>query len=90
MNIRLPDHVTATSTEYGLVLLDEHAGEYWNLNPTGAFVVDALLGGATAAEAAAALAAEHTVDLPTARTDVDELLEQLHAAGLVDDGRVPA
>lgn len=90
MSISLHDRVTVTSTEYGLVLLDERAGEYWNLNPTGAFVLDALLGGATPAAAATALAAEHPVDVDTATRDVDELLAQLRDANLVADGQVRA
>lgn len=83
MSIRLPDHVTVTSTEYGLVLLDEQAGAYWNLNPTGALVVDTVAAGGTASDAARRLAAEHDVDLPTARSDVDALLAQMREAGLV-------
>jgi hypothetical protein len=90
MTARLHDRVSVTSTEYGLVLLDEDAGEYWNLNASGALVVRAVLAGATADEAARALAEEHPVDLQTARTDVHELLSQLRDAGLIDDGRVAA
>jgi hypothetical protein len=89
MSIRLRDRVTVTSTEYGLVLLDEQAGEYWNLNSTGALVVDTVLDGGTPADAARALADEHAVALERARTDVDELLAQLREANLVaeDGGR---
>lgn len=85
MTIKLRDRVTATSTEYGLVLLDETGGEYWNLNATGALVVDTILGAGTADDAARALAAGHDVDLATARADVDELLARLCAAGLVEE-----
>ena len=90
MSIRLRDRVTVTSTEYGLVLLDEQAGEYWNLNPTGALVVDTVAAGGTAGDAARRLAEEHDVDLPTAVADVDALLEHMREAGLLDGEGVPA
>ncbi len=84
MNIKLRDNVTVADTEYGIVLLDEDGGKYWNLNPTGASVVRAVMDGGTPEQAARTLADEHPVDLATAQADVDELLSQLHAAGLVD------
>lgn len=40
---------------------DERACRYWQLNPTGAFVLCALLDGATAQEAAETLADQYTV-----------------------------
>lgn len=82
--MRLRDDVIATSTEYGLVLLDERAGEYWNLNPSGALVIGALLEGADGDGAAQLLAERHDVDLASARADVDDVLAQLRAAGLVE------
>lgn len=82
--MRLRDGVIATSTEYGLVLLDEHAGEYWSLNPSGALVIKALLDGAGGDGAAQVLADRHDVDLASARADIDDVLAQLRAAGLVE------
>jgi len=84
MTIRLRNSVTATSTDYGLVLLDETGGEYWNLNPTGASVVTAVLDGDTPDQAARSLAEEHHIDLDTASADVRDLLSQLGSAGLID------
>lgn len=90
MTMQLRDDVTVASTDYGLVLLDESGGEYWNLNPTGALVIRSVSGGATPEQAARALADEHPVDLATARADVDELLGSLLTAGLVETGETVA
>jgi hypothetical protein len=84
MNLKLRDDVTATSTEYGLVLLDETGGEYWNLNPTGTLVVRTIIEGGTPQQAARMLADEYRVEDATAAADVDELLSQLRSSGLVE------
>ena len=36
MTLKLRDGVSAADTDYGIALLDEDSGQYWNLNPTGA------------------------------------------------------
>ena len=84
MNLKLRDDVTATSTEYGLVLLDETGGEYWNLNPTGTLVVRTIIEGGTPQQAARMLADEYRVEDATAAADVEELLSQLRSSGLVE------
>ncbi|MDX6721454.1 MAG: hypothetical protein QOJ63_3708 [Solirubrobacteraceae bacterium] len=83
MSIRLQADVVVTDTEYGSVLLDERGGSYWNLNPTGALVLRALLAGETADDAARQLADEYRLDLRTATADVAELVDALSAAGLI-------
>jgi hypothetical protein len=84
MNLKLRDDVTATSTDYGLVLLDETGGEYWNLNPTGTLVVRTIIEGGTPQQAARMLADEYSVEDATAAADVEELLSQLRSSGLVE------
>jgi hypothetical protein len=79
----LPLHVVHTETEYGAVLLNMDTGRYWTLNPTGALVVRVLLGGGSTAEAAEAVTGDYDVDAATASKDVDNLLTQLRAAGLI-------
>jgi hypothetical protein len=79
----LPRHVVHTETAYGAVLLDMHSGCYWSLNPTGALAVRVLLGGGGTAEAARAMAGAYDVDTATASKDVDALLAQLRAVGLI-------
>ncbi|MEV5627698.1 PqqD family peptide modification chaperone [Streptomyces sp. NPDC052507] len=44
--LALAPTVHATATETGMVLLDEQSGRYWQLNPSGAFILRALLDGA--------------------------------------------
>ena len=85
MTLKLRDRVSAADTEYGIVLLDEDSGEYWNLNPTGALVVRTMMDGGSAADAMHRLIEEYAVDPDTAREDVDDLLAGLREAGLVHE-----
>ena len=84
MTLKLRTGVSTAEVEYGTALLDEDRGEYWNLNPTGALVLQTLLSGSSRDEAAETLAAEFGIDIEDAVRDVDELIENLQAAGLVD------
>jgi hypothetical protein len=83
MTLKLRDGVLAADTDYGIALLDEDSGEYWNLNPTGALVLRTLLEGGTSTDAVQALAEHYDVDADTAGQDVQDLLGGLHSAGLV-------
>lgn len=85
MTLKLRAGVSTAEVEYGTALLDEDRGEYWNLNPTGALVLQTLLTGSSHDEAAQKLAAEYGIDVEEAARDVEELVENLQAAGLVDD-----
>jgi hypothetical protein len=75
--------VAATETEDGMVLLDERTGRYWQLNATGAFVLQTLLAGGTCQDAAAALAERYPSEAERAATDVTAFTERLLAAGLL-------
>ena len=81
--LKLRDGVSTADTEYGVVLLDENSGDYWNLNPTGALVLRTLLDGGSTAEAVHHLTEQYAVDPQSARQDVDDLLGGLRSAGLV-------
>lgn len=83
MALKLRDGVSTADTDYGIALLDEDSGEYWNLNPTGALVLRTLLEGGTPADAVHALAGHYDTDADTAGRDVQDLLGGLHSAGLV-------
>jgi hypothetical protein len=85
MTLKLRDGVSAAATDYGIALLDEDSGQYWNLNPTGALVLRTLLEGGTPAQAVQALTEEYAVDLDTASRDVDDLVGGLRSAGLVTE-----
>jgi DNA-binding MarR family transcriptional regulator len=84
MTMRLRKGVSSADTEYGVVLLDEDTGRYWNLNPTAAVALRTLLGGGTADEAARQLTERYAVDAATAGRDVQELVDRLSEAGLVE------
>jgi PqqD family protein of HPr-rel-A system len=85
MMVKLRDGVSTADTEYGVVLLDEDSGEYWNLNPTGVLVLRTLLDGGSTAEAVHHLTEQYAVDPESARQDVDDLLGGLRSAGLVQE-----
>jgi hypothetical protein len=80
---RLRSDVTACATDEGMVLLDERAGRYWQLNTTGALIVKALLDGATPEQIAGRLAASRPVTAERAAADVTTLLDHLTRARLV-------
>ena len=84
MPLKLRDGVSTADTDYGIALLDEHSGQYWNLNPTGALTLRTLLEGGTPEQAAQALTEQYAVDADTASQDVQDLMSELRAAGLVE------
>jgi hypothetical protein len=83
MTLKLRGGVSTADTDYGIALLDEDSGEYWNLNPTGALVLRTLLEGGTSTEAVQALVERYDVDTDSASQDVQDLLGELCSAGLV-------
>lgn len=87
MTFMLRNGVLMVDTDYGMALLDETYGQYWNLNPTGALVLRTLLSGGTAAQAAQDLTEHYAVDAESASRDVQELVADLGAAGLLTGTR---
>jgi hypothetical protein len=85
MALKLRNGVSTADTDYGIALLDEDSGQYWNLNPTGALVLRILLDGGTSAQAVQALTEQYAVNADTASQDVEDLLGGLHSAGLVQE-----
>jgi hypothetical protein len=85
MTLKLRDGVSAADTDYGMALLDEDSGQYWNLNPTASLALRRLLDGGTMAQAVQELTEEYAVDADTANRDVEELLGELRSAGLVQE-----
>lgn len=83
MIVTLHPDVSTTDTEDGRVLLDERTGCYFQLNRSGALVLDALLTGADAGQAAHLLTQRYTVTHDRAATDVIALIHDLRTAGLV-------
>ena len=83
MTLKLRDGVSAADTDYGMALLDEDSGQYFNLNPTAALALRTLLDGGTTAQAAKELTEQYAVDADTANKDVEDLLVELRSVGLV-------
>jgi hypothetical protein len=83
MTLKLRDGVSTADTDYGLMLLDEDSGEYWNLNPTAAAVLQTLLDGGTPEQAVQELTGQYSVDADDASRDVQDLVGELQSAGLV-------
>ncbi|MBT2527944.1 lasso peptide biosynthesis PqqD family chaperone [Streptomyces sp. ISL-99] len=84
MTLKFGADVSTARTDYGTVLLDERAGEYWELNPTATLVVSTLMAGGDEADAVTALTNEFDIDVDRARQDVDALVEQLRTSGLAE------
>jgi Coenzyme PQQ synthesis protein D (PqqD) len=76
-------HVTACPTEDGMVLLDERNGRFWQLNETGALVVQALLDGTTPEHVTDQLTRTRPVSRERAAADIAALVDQLTRANLV-------
>jgi hypothetical protein len=85
MTLKLRDGVSAADTDYGMALLDEDSGQYWNLNPTAALALRTLLDGGTTAQAVQVLTEQYAVDADSANRDVEDLVGELHLAGLVQE-----
>jgi Coenzyme PQQ synthesis protein D (PqqD) len=85
MTLQLRDGVSTADTDYGMALLDEDSGQYWNLNPTAALALRTLLDGGTTAQAVQELTQQYAVDADTASQDINNLVGELHSAGLVKE-----
>jgi hypothetical protein len=89
MTLKLRDGVSIADTDYGMALLDEDSGQYWNLNPTAALALRMLLDGGTTAKAVQELTEQYAVDPDTANKDVEDLVGELQSAGLVTEEAAP-
>ncbi|MEU2793349.1 lasso peptide biosynthesis PqqD family chaperone [Streptomyces sp. NPDC007100] len=83
MPVELRAEVSIATSDLGSVLLDERSGKYWQLNRSGALILDVLLQGGTLTDAAQAVVERYRVDRERADADAKALLEQLKAGGLV-------
>jgi hypothetical protein len=85
MTLKLRDGVSIADTDYGMAVLDEDSGQYWNLNPTAALALRTLLNGGNTAKAVQELTEQYAVDADTANRDVEDLVGELQSAGLVTE-----
>jgi hypothetical protein len=83
MTVTLRPHISTTNTDDGMVLLDERTGRYFQLNFSGALILDALVNGAELQQAARLLTQRYTVTHDRALADVTSLIDHLRTAGLL-------
>lgn len=83
MTLRLAAAVQRVATEGGVLLLDEQTGRFFSVNASGAFVLDAMLAGASTADAASRLADAYGIDAERARADVSAFVAHLSNSKLV-------
>ncbi|HEY3001089.1 MAG TPA: lasso peptide biosynthesis PqqD family chaperone [Kribbellaceae bacterium] len=86
----LAPEIAQVETEYGLVLLDQAKGKYFNLNPSGLIVLREMLRSGDENDAVAALTAEFAVDENIATEDVRGVVEALVGAGILVRATEPA
>jgi hypothetical protein len=67
-----------------LVILDPTTGKYFGLNDVGALIWDLLSEDHDRDELVEAVLSGYDVEISVAKTDVDELVEQLRDANLID------
>lgn len=84
MKLRNRKHLVVTDTDYGAVLLDTKSGEYWQLNPPGAVIVQTLLDGEGPEEAIKRVTNRFDVGTERATADVHALIEAMRSAGVVE------
>ncbi len=83
--ISIPEHILYQRTGNAMVLLDSSKGQYFELNDTAACAFQALLDSPDLAAACNALTAEFDVSQNQAERDLKNLIEELTAAGLLDE-----
>lgn len=75
--------ISIASTDYGAVLLDKKRGGYWQVNDSGAFIVDGIENGMPIDEIANGLVEAFDVDLHKAQKDVINLVRELVDLGMM-------
>lgn len=83
MPVSLRDEVAMATSELGMVLLDERTGKYWQLNRSGALILDQLLEGRSLHEVVGTVSATYRVDRTAASADAKALLDLLVSSGLI-------
>ena len=82
--MRLRPHVSTTSTDTGMVLLDLNSGKFWELNAAGAAVLRVLRAGGSPHHATELLTAGTEVSFNRAAADVTAFVSLLLTHQLVE------
>lgn len=83
MILRLRADVSMCDTDDGVALLDERTGRYWQLNRSGALILNGLFNGDTPHQIADNLTRQYEVSRDEAVRDVTALVAELSDAALV-------
>jgi hypothetical protein len=83
VKLSLSKDITVTDVDHGAVIFDGRRGEYYQLNPSAALALRALLDGEPPGEAATRLSNAAPVSPEQALADVLALVDQLRQAQLV-------
>ncbi len=84
MKVRVPEDVVSRAVAGETVILDLASGNYFGLDDVGTRVWDLLVRHGDSDVAVRALLDEFAVDEPTLRRDVEKLVAELAAEGLVE------
>lgn len=80
---RRAEHVHARRFDGETVILDLSRGEYFSLDGVGGAIWDALEQGLSRAEVVERLSAQYDSEVETIRADVDRIIGELLASGLL-------
>jgi hypothetical protein len=83
MMVTLCPDISTTDTDDGMVLLNERTGQYFQLNPSGALVLTALVNGMQIQQAARLLTHRYAITHERTVTDIGLLIGHLRRAGLI-------
>lgn len=89
MSLQLRSGVVTQVIDGQMLLLDSRGGQYFDLNPSGTEMLQALLAGSGRAALLAGMAQRHAVTAARLEADLTQLLAALRAAGLTE-GEPPA
>ncbi|UQA95159.1 lasso peptide biosynthesis PqqD family chaperone [Streptomyces halobius] len=83
LSVSLAPDITSTRTPGGMILLNTRTGRYWQLNETGALILEHLLAGGSCTSAVAELRIRHPEAADRVEADTKALLSSLKSAKLV-------
>jgi hypothetical protein len=83
-SVRVPPHVHAREFAGELVILDMARGKYFSLDAIGARAFGGLARGETPSEVVAAITSEYDVSPAQALADIEALVDDLLAKGLLE------
>jgi len=84
MTVRMKTDIHFRPIEHSAVILNERTGQYWQLNETAAYILQAVLTDTTKAEIADQIITARPVNRERALADIHSLLDELTRADLIE------